>query len=77
VNRILITLAPAIAILLAGCAPNRHFVTAVDAQATIILPQYKAYVAADHSLDETSKRIRLENAGAFERLIKTAKRGPE
>ncbi len=72
-NRILITLAVAIAMLLGGCAPDRHFVTAVDAQATIILPQYKAYVAADHSLDETSKRIRLENVEAFERLIKTAK----
>ncbi len=72
-NRILITLAIAIASLLTGCTPNRHFVTAVDTQAGIILPQYKAYVAADHSLDSTSKRIRLANAEAFERLIKTAK----
>ena len=59
--------------LLAGCAPDRRFVAAVDAQAKVILPQYKSYVAADPGLDGASKRIRLENAEAFARLIETAK----
>lgn len=57
---------------LAGCMPNRAFVTAVDGHVSVILPEYRAYVAADETLDETSVRIRLESADALEALIAAA-----
>jgi len=59
--------------MLAGCTPNSAFVRAVDNHTAVILPEYRAYVAADDTLDETSKRIRTESADALEELIDAAK----
>ena len=68
----------AVAIILlfcAGCMPNRAFVSAVDMHTAVILPEYRAYVAADATLDETSIRIRLESADALRALIDAGQAG--
>ena len=61
------------ALMLNGCLPNQAFVRAVDNHTAIILPEYRAYVAGDPALDETSKRIRTESADALTELIEAAK----
>jgi len=61
------------AIALIGCTPNAQFVKAVDQHTRVILPEYRAYVAADANLDATSRRIRTESAAALEDLIQTAR----
>ena len=68
-------LAVVVVLLLTGCMPNRAFVSAVDMHTAVILPEYRAYVAADATLDETSKRIRLESADALRALIDAGQAG--
>ncbi len=61
---------------LAGCQqPSASFVSAVDGHTAVILPEYKAYVAADAKLTDTDKDIRTKSADALVELIETAKKG--
>ena len=61
------------ALMLNGCLPDQAFVRAVDNHTAVILPEYKAYIADDEKLDDTSKRIRTESADALTELIEAAK----
>ena len=62
----------AMVVMLGGCMPSRAFVTAVDGHLGVILPEYRAYVSGDESLEPDSKRIRLESADSLDALVDTA-----
>ena len=57
------------------CGPHAVFVKAVDQDARLILPQYKAYVGGDPTLNDDSKRIRIQTADELQKLIDEAKKG--
>lgn len=67
----------AFALALTACAPSAQFVNAVDRSASVILPEYEAYVAADPALDATTKRIRLRTASSLRKLIDAAKQSDQ
>jgi hypothetical protein len=56
-----------------GCSVNKEFVKAVDGYTKVILPEYKGYIANDTSLNEDTKRIRLQTAEKFQELVNEAK----
>ena len=69
-----LTLFACVAVCVGGCSltPNAAFVSAVDANCDDILPKYLAYVNADATLDDTSKRIRTIQVEEFQALIDAA-----
>ena len=54
------------------CAPDAAFVKAADGYADAILPEYEAYVKADATLSESTKKIRLDSAAGLRRLLEAA-----
>ena len=62
----------ALVALLAGCrAPA--LLEAVEAQWSVIGPEYRAYVQADPDLDPQSKEIRIQSADILDMVIKKEK----
>ena len=59
--------------LVGGCSVNKEFVKAVDGYTKVILPEYKDYISNDTSLNEDTKRIRLQTAEKFQELVNEAK----
>ena len=57
---------------IAGCSLNRTFVEQVNRNWELIGPEYTAYIAADESLSEESKAIRMRTAETFTALIEEA-----
>ena len=59
--------------VLGGCSLDQDFVLAIDGYTKEILPEYRAYVERDPELSEDTKRIRLQSAERFQRLVDEAK----
>lgn len=55
-----------------GCYTNRSFIKAVDGYTRAILPEYRNYVQNDSNLDSDSKRIRIQTAEQFQKLVNQA-----
>jgi len=59
--------------LIGGCSVNKEFVKGVDGYTKVILPEYKDYISNDTTLNEDTKRIRLQTAEKFQELVNEAK----
>jgi len=57
---------------LVSCSSNRSFIKAVDSYTRVILPEYRNYVKNDQNLDSDSKRIRIQTAEQFQKLVNQA-----
>lgn len=61
-------------VLLCSCAAvNQNFVKSVDGYSRVILMEYKMYVEKDTSLSEATKKIRLQSADQFQKMVDEAK----
>ena len=56
-------------LFLFGCTANKIFVKAVDGYTTVILPEYKTYIQNDSTLNDDTKRIRIQTADKFQQLV--------
>jgi hypothetical protein len=62
-----------VAVLLVGsCSLNHQFVKSVDSCNSLILPEYKEYVAKDTSISDDTKRIRIRTADELNSMVKEA-----
>ena len=54
---------------LTGCSISPAFLDGVEAQWQAIGPNYRAYVAADESIDDVTRQVRIFNAEVMDELL--------
>lgn len=59
-------------LLFVNCV-SKVFLQGVDSCTEVIIPEYRAYIKNDVTLDSTTKRIRVQTIDKLEELIEAAK----